>query len=169
MVNRDADRRAWEDFRRALREIGRRAPDWALHYLRGAARALEGVGATGGGKDVGYAYAPVHVSLRSGNTLVVTATEQQQEVIADLLTKLGEARGPQVQLGTNIARQRAEGLGVQPGPARLPPVDSDGQAADDGLATHGRTSRPWHPSIIVHARPTRSRPSARRPGARAAR
>ncbi|HUU60617.1 MAG TPA: hypothetical protein VMZ50_13840, partial [Phycisphaerae bacterium] len=94
------------------------------------ARALAGVDVAGGGKDGGVVHAPVHVSLRSGNTLVVTGTEQQQEVIADLLKKLGEARGPQVQLGTNIARQRAEGLGVQSGPARLPPVDSDGQAAD---------------------------------------
>jgi hypothetical protein len=34
--------RAWDDFRAALRDLGRLDPEFAQAYLAGAARALEG-------------------------------------------------------------------------------------------------------------------------------
>ncbi|KKK64592.1 hypothetical protein LCGC14_2982650, partial [marine sediment metagenome] len=50
-------------------------------------------------------------SVNSTNgRLVVTQTEANQKAIANLLDQLREARGAQVEVGGNIARQRAEGI-----------------------------------------------------------
>ena len=43
MVTREEQARAWAEFREALRRTGQTDPEFALEYLRGAARALEAV------------------------------------------------------------------------------------------------------------------------------
>ena len=48
-------------------------------------------------------------------TLAVSASDEDQRRVAELLAQLGEARGPQVQLGVNVKTQQAQGVLAQKG------------------------------------------------------
>ena len=81
---------------------GAESPD-KTDGLAGTIRATLGGGTGGGGGGAGT------VSFTNGR-LIVRGTAEQQKAAGELLGRLRDIRGPQVQLGGNIARQRAGGL-----------------------------------------------------------
>ena len=71
------------------------------------------------------------IQIRNGQ-LIVTQTEENQRAVADLIGKLRQVRGPQVELGGSISRQRAAGL------VALAGKDADGVSGVGGLLDVGR-------------------------------
>jgi len=70
------------------------------------------------------------IQYRNGRIVVVHSPEVH-EMITELLTEVRKARGPQVEMGSNIARQRAQGLlevTQEPEPTR---ADVSARLADD--------------------------------------
>ncbi|RPI62690.1 MAG: hypothetical protein EHM48_03685 [Planctomycetaceae bacterium] len=68
--------------------------------------------------------------------LIVSQTAENQEMIAEVLSKLRQARGPQVEINSNIAQQRASGtLNVSDGKINRTQYESENEAFPNASGT----------------------------------